>query len=510
MLKNLSFTGVLGVILFFIQMSITNFSQAQSKASIAGDYPDPSIIYANGKYYAVGTSSEWAPHLPIFSSKDLREWKQEGFVFDKTPEWVESSFWAPEYFYHNGLYYMYYSAKRKSDGISCIGVAVSKYPDREFIDKGIVVAYGTESIDAYVIQEGEDLYMTWKAYGLDKRPIELLGSKLSHDGLQLEGEPFSLLLDTARIGIEGQSFVKKDGYYYMFYSAGACCGPGCDYHVQAVRSKSLRGPYEDIGETVLLGNNEDWKCMGHGTFVQDEKGDYYYLFHGYSKKDHVYTGREGLMAKLLWSDQGDPVFEFIPKQSNNRGNGFSFDFRKMKKSEIFAQWDFRYSEPRWDLNQTGLVLSGKSIGDNKIGTVLTWKPESKKYEIISKIDLVKSAPNALKGVVIYGDVNKGIGVGVQNNQLQIWQAEEGKFNILNKIDLPKISQIELKIQTEEDFSIQVNYRIGSTDWKSITGLDKGSFSIKNLAPWDRSPRPGIHVKEDEDEKAVFQTFEIKY
>src|SRR5690349_4375515 len=101
MLKNHSFTGILGVILFFIQMSMTNFSQAQSKASIPGDYPDPSTIYANGKYYAVGTSSEWAPHLPIFSSKDLREWKQEGFVFDKTPEWVESSFWAPEYFYHN-------------------------------------------------------------------------------------------------------------------------------------------------------------------------------------------------------------------------------------------------------------------------------------------------------------------------------------------------------------------------------------------------------------------------
>ena len=157
-----------------------------------------------------------------------------------------------------------------------------------------------------------------------------------------------------------------------------------------------------------------------------------------------------------------------------------------------------------------MVLSGKLIGDNKIGTVLTWKPESKKYEIISKIDLVKSAPNALKGIVIYGDVNKGIGVGVQNNQLQIWQAEEGKFNNLNKIELPKISQIELKVKTEEDFSVKVYYRFGSTDWKLITGYDNVSFSIKNLAPWDRSPRPGIHVKGEEQEKAVFQTFEIKY
>ena len=63
---------------------------------IKGDVADPSIIRYNGQYYATGTSSEWAPHYPIFQSHDLVNWKQVGHVFEEKPEWIKNSFWAPE------------------------------------------------------------------------------------------------------------------------------------------------------------------------------------------------------------------------------------------------------------------------------------------------------------------------------------------------------------------------------------------------------------------------------
>jgi hypothetical protein len=50
-----------------------------------------------------------------------------------------------------------------------------------------------EAIDAFIFNDNGQLYITFKAYGLDDRPIEILGSKLSADGLKLEGEPFSLI-----------------------------------------------------------------------------------------------------------------------------------------------------------------------------------------------------------------------------------------------------------------------------------------------------------------------------
>jgi len=34
---------------------------------IPGDFPDPSVIRVDDTYYAVGTSSEWGPHYPIYT-----------------------------------------------------------------------------------------------------------------------------------------------------------------------------------------------------------------------------------------------------------------------------------------------------------------------------------------------------------------------------------------------------------------------------------------------------------
>ena len=507
----LTFQRILVGIFLIIAVFISSPLRAQNQARIVGDFADPSVISANGKYYAVGTSSEWAPHLPIYTSTDLREWKQVGFVFEKTPDWIASSFWAPEYYYQNGTYYVYYSAKRKSDGVSCIGVATSKFPDRGFVDQGIVVDYGTESIDAFVVRDGKDLYMTWKAYGLDKRPIELLGSKLSADGMKLEGEPFSILQDTAKIGIEGQSFIKKDGYYYMFYSAGACCGPGCDYHVQAVRSKTIRGPYEDVGESVLLGSNERWKCMGHGTFVTDKKGDNYYLFHGYSQDGTVFTGRQGLLAKLEWSDHNKPVFDFIKNDSEDAESSFSLDFKKIKRSAVFGQWDFRNSIPKIELNSTGLQLFPGEIKANDVGSVLTWRPASKTYDITAKLDLLKSGQELLKGVVIYGDKDRALGLSVQGKKVIVWQASGEEYNILSSQEIAgNAKEISLRLQTKDDLSCTASFSVQEGNWKVMEINDTSSFSLKELAPWDRSPRPGLQVKGEPNEKAVFTELSLTY
>ena len=113
--------------------------------------------------------------------------------------------------------YCYYAARRKSDNTSYIGVATAQGTSLQFTDHGPLVEHGTEAIDAFVFDDDGQLYLTWKAYGLDSRPIELLGSRLSDDGLRLEGEPFSLLKDDEGIGLEGQYHFKK-GDDYCNYS----------------------------------------------------------------------------------------------------------------------------------------------------------------------------------------------------------------------------------------------------------------------------------------------------
>lgn len=129
------------------------------------------------------------PYYPLFRSKDLVNWRQIGHLFEQQPAWTRSSFWAPELFHRNGKTYAYYTARRKTDGTSYIGVATADKPEGPYTDHGPIVEYGTEAIDAFVLEDAGELYISWKAYRLDPRPIELLACKISDDRLRMAGNP---------------------------------------------------------------------------------------------------------------------------------------------------------------------------------------------------------------------------------------------------------------------------------------------------------------------------------
>ncbi|MDP4238194.1 MAG: family 43 glycosylhydrolase [Bacteroidota bacterium] len=148
--------------------------------AVPGDFLDPTAVRFGDKYYAAGTSNDFAPNYPLYESTDLVNWKQIGSIFNEIPEWASGNFWAPELSYNKGTFYMYYTAKRKTDNFSCIGVATPKDIHKGFTDHGIIVEWGKEAIDAFVLKDTDgNLYITWKTYGLDKdRPIEIRELKM--------------------------------------------------------------------------------------------------------------------------------------------------------------------------------------------------------------------------------------------------------------------------------------------------------------------------------------------
>ena len=250
---------------------------------IDADAPDPSVIRVGDTYYAAATSGNKPQAYPRFRSKDLQTWEQMGYIFDQWPEWTNGSFWAPELFDLCGRTMCYYTARQKSDGTSCIGVAMADGPEGKFKDYGPLVRTTNEAIDAFVFRDGEQLYITWKAYGLDpsKRPIELLCQRLSPDGLHLQGEPFMLLRDDERQGMEGQCVFRQGDWWYILYSIRDCCSPKSDYAVSVARSHSLQGPWEKYEKNPILEGYGDMQSCGHGTMVRTPQGEMYYLCHAY-------------------------------------------------------------------------------------------------------------------------------------------------------------------------------------------------------------------------------------
>ena len=468
---------------------------------IPGDLADPSVIRVGSNYYATGTSSEWAPHYPLFKSADLIHWKQLGYIFDKTPEWASSSFWAPELLYRNGTYYIYYTARKKSDGISCIGVATSKDPEKGFTDRGIVVDFGKEAIDAFVVEENGKWYITFKAYGLDSRPIELLGYQLSDDGLKTVGEPFMLLRDDEKIGLEGQSIIKRDNYYYLFYSAGGCCGAQCSYHVNVARSRSLKGPYIKYERNPVVDAFDGWKCTGHGTIVTNKKGEDYYLYHAYDKITDVHTGRQGMLAKLNWDKQtGWPSFHPV---SGEEAAGFTDEFSGTTLNTAW-QWDFRNSQLVVHIKNGRLYLSGQVKPGNNTGTALTVRPFYANYEISTA---VVNDNESLKGLTVYGDANQAIGMGVKGNLVEVWYVKDNSRKVLKMVKVNGTGSTHLKMVVSNgcDFSFFMGKSQDKWDEIIVSDTDLKELS---LALWDRSPRPGL--LQQGHKPAIFDYFSISY
>ncbi len=466
---------------------------------IAGDFADPSIIRVDSVYYATGTSSEWAPYYPIYRSSDLKNWRQSGYVFDQAPEWTTGSFWAPEYYKIDNTYFIYYTARRKSDNQSFIGVATSPYPDHGFTDHGVIIEHGKEAIDPFIFNDGGQLYITFKAYGLEDRPIELLGYKLSEDGLRTEGEPFSLLKDSNRAGMEGQSILKKGKYYYMFYSAGNCCGQGCSYSVNVARSTSFKGPYELYSGNPILSENDAWKCMGHGTFVSAANGSMFYLHHAYNKKSNVFTGREGLLSELSWQGAtGWPVLKDQPTGTIASADVYD-DFNRRNLSGYW-QWDFHHATPVVKQQKGSLYLSGTSTKENPTGIVLTVRPTSDNFDMTTT---VINNNKALKGLSFYGDANAAIGIGVEGDSVKVWKTENKQRVVIKAAAVPK-SAIGLKMEMSGGKTCDFFYQTGKTAWTKLAS----DIAAGPLPQWDRSPRLGLHYSGNGKEEAQFADFRL--
>ena len=471
---------------------------------IPGDFADPSIIRRGQIYYATGTSSEWAPHFPLFQSSDRLHWKQTGYVLKQTPSWAAASFWAPELFYWKGTYYVYYVARKKSDGISCIGVATAKDPAKGFTDHGILLEFGKEAIDPFVVEQNGRLYITWKAYGLDQRPIEILGCGLSNDGLKPEGKPFTLLRDDAKRGLEGQCLVKRSGYWYLFYSVGNCCGGGCSYKIEVARSASLQGPYEKDSNNPVLSGTGEWKCTGHGTMVTSKEGRDFYLYHAYSKTDDVYTGRQGMLGEVVWNAKtGWPGIRPAGATAERIKN-FRDDFSAPELSDAW-QWDFRHVQPHTEIKGGNLQLSGQTTSTNQSGTAVTVRPLTGSYEFITGVN--RNA--ALKGLVLYGDAGQSVGIGVKEDVVQVWEVKKDIRSVLTEEKAGEGKLVQLKIEVENGCQCRFYWSNNGKNWKEVA-TGSANYNGSFLPPWDRSPRPGLMHLGTETQPAVFDFFEITY
>ena len=465
---------------------------------VAGDFPDPSVIRVGDTYFVAATSSEWAPPYRLYESKDLVNWKYIGGLFKDMPSWTMGSFWAPELFYHNETFFVYYTARRQSDRRSFIGVATTRDIREGFTDHGVVVEWTNEAIDAYVNNINGELYVTWKAYGLDRdKAVEIVGAKLSADGLKVAGEVFTLVTAERNNweagGIEGQCLVEHNGYIYMFYAGNGCCGRNCNYQTGVARAKSITGPWEKYSGNPILHSDDRFRCPGHGTLVETPDNRYFFMYHAYDAAVNVHLGRQGMMDEVIWDkDTGWPAFRYgktpslqaeapVPTSVQLPTPDFIDNFSSPKLRNEWI-WDASQPKPAVNCSENRLTLTGN---ETPIGSFLGLQAKKANYTFTAELP---ENNNTSAGICIYSTRESGIGLSVENGNIELWQVRQGTRTVLatRPVDSYPLS-LCLRTQFGQygQFGLMVNNR-----FQAIGQL----LHFNEMPQWDRPAMVGINSR----------------
>lgn len=481
-----------------------------------GDYPDPSIIRVGDVYWATATTSQWAPIFPLLTSRDLVTWTQVGSVFTSPPDWSAGSYWAPEIAEDNGRFFIYYTARKRSTaaapGPLCVAVATATSPRGPYTDRGPLVCQEAGSIDAVAIADEKGTrYLVWKEDGNSrKQPTPLWAQPLSPDGTTLVGEPREILRNEAPWEahlIEGPFIVRRDGWFYLFYSADACCGRKCNYKLGVARARALLGPWERHPANPILAANDAWKCPGHGSLVSTPDGRTFLLYHAYDPKDFQYTGRQGLLDEVTWGRDGWPAINGgrgpsrgaplpvarTPLSANQAALGWPFA-DEFTAPDLVPGWQWpwdRTATYRIEPRRSGvLLLEARDSGESALGSVLARPALTGDYDAITRIESGGLPAGVRAGLMAYGDQENALGISVDREHAIVWRREKGSERILASEDAPAGTRaFYLRLSARKGSRFQCAISADGQTWHTIGPDADGGF----LPPWDRSTRVALTV-----------------
>lgn len=293
---------------------------------------DPVMAKEGKSFYLYSTG----PGVTFYSSTDMLNWREEGRVFKDSPAWAKKvaptyngHLWAPDVYFHNNKYFLYYSVSGFGKNTSAIGVTTSptlnpRAPNYKWSDQGIVVQSvptrdNWNAIDPNIIEDSKgDAWMSFGSFWSGIKIVKLDASRTRlAEPQQWHAIAARELPDTEATPaeIEGPHILQKNGYYYLFVSWGLCCKKAeITYRVVVGRSKQVTGPYLDRvgkdlnkgGGSPVISGNATWKGAGHNSAYTIDGRDLMVL-HAYETADDYKQKLKILDIK--WDKDGWPTVD---------------------------------------------------------------------------------------------------------------------------------------------------------------------------------------------------------
>ena len=360
---------------------------------IPGYFADPSIfmdddstfyIYATTDGYDVGKFTNGP--FGVWKSKDFKSWKFYNFDYPQNFPYVSEKHWAPSVTKGaDGRYYMYFV----KDGYDCFVVS-SESPTGPWIEEnGGKVVY-ENMFDAEVFKDTDgSYYLIYQAPKIEGKYSLWLG-RLKENMVEFEGEPQKLYENFDLF--EGPGMFKRNGKYYLLYSAG---GLGGSYHVNAAYGgENIWGPYQPHNEKEKKYDpiikpipEKNMISTGHNSVLKIDS-EYYMVYHrkAYPYRKGSDLWRQVAIEKLQFDENGR-LISIKPTEEGINPLGGSL---KPTNNKAYATM-VKASSTKDSLFNAGFVT------DMNNGTM--WKAKENTYPQTIEIDLGK--PIELNEVLIY-------------------------------------------------------------------------------------------------------------
>lgn len=268
---------------------------------LPGVNADPHIAAFGDTFYLYPTtdgSEGWmATSFQAWSSKDLRNWKNEGVILDlpRDLKWADVRAWAPAIATKNGRYYYYYSAGQS------VGVAVADKPAGPFRDplgKPMVAKgqfQGCQSIDPMVFVDDDGSAYLFFGQGRCKA-VKLNPDMVSFDESQMK--------DITPPGYnEGPFLIKRKGVYYLSWSEFDTRDPR--YSVAYATADSPLGPFTKAEVNPILKQKGAVKGAGHHSMLQIPGRDEWVIaYHRFKIPGGNGYNRETCISPMRFDEQG--------------------------------------------------------------------------------------------------------------------------------------------------------------------------------------------------------------
>lgn len=299
---------------------------------------DPYVLrHTDGKYYFTATVPSY-DKIVLRRADSLAELPEaeEVELWHKHESGVQSEHvWAPELYFLDGKWYIYYSASDKDD-IWALRPYVLMCEDEDpitgkWVELGKMkradddpFSFEEFSLDATVFENHGKRYYVWaEKVGIGKKISNLYiaemerPDKLATVQVLLTGPDY----DWERIGFwvnEGPAVIKRNGKIFLTYSASETGIYYCVGMLSIDENEDLLDPRKWKKEHYpVLGTDESLGIYGpgHNSFTVDEDGNDIMVYHARTEAEiegnPLYNpNRHAQLMKVQWGEDGYPVFKY--------------------------------------------------------------------------------------------------------------------------------------------------------------------------------------------------------